>query len=166
MNVPSKNKFGKFWVLGCVANYAQHLDICRVSSETGFRAVRFNVVPLQIFFATALLTLTAFLNDKFDCLAAIVLSFACAAFPLWVLVATHLFATSVSRAFGRAVFSGSTASLANLKLLPASLASTLKKCFLFARFNFVRTLFGTGAGCRRSRRRLVLDCPRDGVTGR
>lgn len=146
MKMPGKDELGKFWVLSCVACYAQHLNICRIGSKAGFRTVRFDVVTLQIFLVSALLTLTALLHNLPDNFPAVVFAFACAAVPFGVRSTAHFFTPSNGHASDGAVLACSASAFSYLKLFPALFARTLHHSFWFAGFKFLRAVTRTG-GC-------------------
>lgn len=141
-DVASKNEFGKFWVLGCVAHYAKHLDVCWISSETGRSTVRFDVVPLQVFLFTALFAFAAFFYHLSNSFAATVSAFACAAVPFMVRFSAHSFASCYRHARNGAVFPCTTVSLANLKVFFAFFARTLQHGFGFSWPKFLRAVSG------------------------
>lgn len=144
MKMSSKDELGKFWVLSCVARYAKYLNVCRIGSKAGFRAVRLDVMPLQVFLVAALLTLAALLHNLTDDFSAVVLSFACAAIPSWV-VGAFWHSRLCSTGCGT-VFSCSSTAFSNLKLLSASFAYPVKHCFGLLRMKFVRARTGTSVG--------------------
>jgi hypothetical protein len=143
MNAPSKNKFGKLWVFGGVANNAQHLDVCRISSKAGFSAVRFDVVTLQIFFASTFFTLAAFVYDLGYDFAGVVFSFAGAAVPFMMCFATKLFASSGSRARNGTVLACATSTFSYLKVLTALFARAIQHSFGLVRSKFLRAFSRT-----------------------
>jgi hypothetical protein len=137
--MPSKNKFGKFWVFGCVANRAQHLDVCRIGSKAGGRAVRFNVMALQIFLASAFFALATFMNNLADDFAAVAFSLACAAFPIWVVWA--FWHGRFCSAFVGTILACAAVAFSNLKLLAARFACAINQglCFFWVQFVRART---------------------------
>jgi hypothetical protein len=140
--MPSKNKFGKFWVFRCVANHAQHLNVCWISSKAGGRAVRFNVVALQIFLASAFFALATFMNNLADDFSTVVFSFACAAFPVWM-IRTFWHGLFCS-AFFRAIFASAAVAFSNLKLFAARFARAVNQGLYLFWVQFVRARTGAG----------------------
>lgn len=142
--MPSKDKFGKFWVFRCVANHAQHLNICRVGSKAGFRAVRFNMVALQFLLASALFAFATFLHNLTNYFSAVVFSFACSAIPFWM-VGAFWHSRFCTTGCG-AVLSCSAIAFSNLKPFAASFAHPVKNCFGLLWMKFVRTRAGASVG--------------------
>ena len=145
VGMPGENKFGKLRVFGRVAGNAQHLNVCRVGAKARLRTVRFDVVPLQIFFAAALFALVSFANNLTYQFSTVVFSLACAALPIWVVWAFRH--SCFSAAFCRTVFTRATAPFAYFKLFFARFADTLQKGLLFARAQFLRAFSRTGVCC-------------------
>lgn len=143
----SKNKFGNFWVLGCMTDNTQHLDICRICSQSRGDTMRLRMVSLQIFCVSAVFAMSALCNDLRNGFSACVRSFAGSIIPFGVICFSHIFSAHGGHAFNGTVFSSASPSFANLKLLAAFFARTLQNSFLFTRANFLGAFFGTSMRC-------------------
>ena len=137
VDVPSKNELRKLWMFSGVTNNAQHLNVCGVSSKAGGGAMRFNMVPLQIIFISTFFATTTFFYDLVDYFATVIFTFACTAFPVWMI--WSFWHSCFCSTFRRTILAGSTIAFSNLKMFTASLACTVKQCFIFSWAQFVGT---------------------------
>lgn len=144
VNSPRQNKFSQSRMFVCMTNDAQHLDICWISTQVGFRAVRFYMMPLQRICTTAFFAIAFFCHNLLYYFSNCISSFRRAVVPFWMVWTAHVASTRSSQARNRAICAGATAPFAHLKCFATFFANTINKSFWFAWFKFVGTRPGAG----------------------
>lgn len=133
-------------MLCSMAYTTQYLYVCRVCTNGWCTAVRFFMMPLQIGCGCTLLALPTLSDNMRNSFSTCVRPFARTAVPVRVRFFAHSASTSRRHTVDRAVLPGASTTLANLKLLSALFARTLKQCFLFACTEFLRACDGARVG--------------------
>lgn len=129
-----------------MANFAQYLYVCRVSTKYWRGAMRFNMVPLKKRGAPTFFALSTRSHHLCNSLSAGVGAFTRTTVPFVVVRPAHYAASRHRQTRDRAVFSSTAMPFTHLKQFAALFASAINKCFLLASFDFFRTWARAGVG--------------------
>ena len=121
-----------------MTNFAQNLNVVGIGSKVRFCAMGLYVVPLKIVCGAALFAKTSFLDKFSDYFSNRVASFACAAFPVKMILSPHFFTARFCQTWDGAVIASSSTSFSKLKRNATFFANVVKHSFWALLFNFVR----------------------------
>lgn len=122
-----------------MTKFAQYLNVLWGCSQGWFRAMRPDVMALQIRNAVTFFAFAALSNNFRNNFSNAIRTLACSASPLWMVFFSHFSAASFCHTWNRAVFSSPSSAFANLKKNIALFALAINHRFRFARLYFVRT---------------------------